>query len=133
MSSVQEVSWLTIEAFDNVVASFITKHKHQEKVLISHEIYNDAVKVHKGQNDIRDANFRFWAKSKFALSSGPGEPDILCKREGSDRQIGKPVAIKENLYSYIVDGHTRCDHGARDPTFKKVIFNIIYYIFANVI
>ena len=47
MSSVQEVSWLTIEAFDNVVASFITKHKHQEKVLISHEIYNDAVKVHK--------------------------------------------------------------------------------------
>ncbi|KAI7848981.1 hypothetical protein BDC45DRAFT_222888 [Circinella umbellata] len=87
----------------------------------------------KGQNEIRFVNFRFWAKSKFALSTGPDEPDILCKHEGLDRQIGKPVAIKEKLYSYIVDGHTRCDHGARDPTFKKVILNIIYYIFANVI
>ncbi|KAF9579377.1 hypothetical protein BGW38_004395 [Lunasporangiospora selenospora] len=61
---------------------------------------------------VSTAQFRFWAKKMFTLSTTPTY-HVVC-------HSGKPVATKECLYDVLVYCHRKSSHGGRDKTSAEV-------------
>ncbi|KAF7970338.1 hypothetical protein HWV62_24298 [Athelia sp. TMB] len=83
------------------------------------DLLNDLSLTH-----IRTAQFRFWVRKMFTLST-PWQLGMI-KPEDSTNPVfmnalvvthrGRPVAVQEQLYDILVFCHARSDHGGRDKT-----------------
>lgn len=84
--------------------------KKREKALLSNAIYQKILMVllQPKNTQVSTAQFRFWAKKMFTLSTTETH-HIVC-------HSGKPVATKECLYDVLVYCHRKSSHGGRDKT-----------------
>lgn len=87
--------------------------KKRDKALIPQKRYDNIAAVLKDPKctTIESAQFRFWAKKMFRLSTEDGS--IVCHE-------GKPVAVREQLYQVLTESHNRAQHGGRDKTSAEV-------------
>ncbi|KAF9977507.1 hypothetical protein BGZ73_005778 [Actinomortierella ambigua] len=91
--------------------------KKREKALLSNAMYQKILMVllQPKNTQVSTAQFRFWAKKMFTLSTTPTH-HIVCHG-------GKPVATKECLYDVLVYCHRKSAHGGRDKTSAEVCTN----------
>ncbi|KAG0088537.1 hypothetical protein BGZ93_010364 [Podila epicladia] len=84
--------------------------KKREKALLSNAMYQKILMVllQPKNTQVSTAQFRFWAKKMFTLST-TATHHIVC-------HSGKPVATKECLYDVLVYCHRKSAHGGRDKT-----------------
>ncbi|KAF9295723.1 hypothetical protein BGZ74_010671 [Mortierella antarctica] len=84
--------------------------KKREKALLSNTMYQKILMVllQPKNTQVSTAQFRFWAKKMFTLSTTTTH-HIVCHG-------GKPVATKECLYDVLVYCHRKSAHGGRDKT-----------------
>ncbi|KAF9096361.1 hypothetical protein BGX23_011540 [Mortierella sp. AD031] len=84
--------------------------KKREKVLLSNAMYQKILMVllQPKNTQVSTAQFRFWAKKMFTLSTTETH-HIVCHN-------GKPIATKECLYDVLVYCHCKSSHGGRDKT-----------------
>ncbi|KAK3829424.1 MAG: hypothetical protein JOS17DRAFT_672081, partial [Linnemannia elongata] len=88
--------------------------KKREKALLSNSMYQKIlmVLIQPKNTQVSTAQFRFWAKKMFTLSTIPTH-HVVCHG-------GKPVATKECLYDVLVYCHRKSSHGGRDKTSAEV-------------
>lgn len=88
--------------------------KKREKALLSNAMYQKIlmVLIQPKNTQVSTAQFRFWAKKMFTLSTTPTH-HVVCHG-------GKPVATKECLYDVLVYCHRKSSHGGRDKTSAEV-------------
>jgi len=88
--------------------------KKREKALLSNAMYQKILMVllQPKNTQVSTAQFRFWAKKMFTLSTTETH-HIVCHG-------GKPVATKECLYDVLVYCHRKSSHGGRDKTSAEV-------------
>lgn len=88
--------------------------KKREKALLSNAMYQKILMVllQPKNTQVSTAQFRFWAKKMFTLSTTETH-HIVC-------HSGKPVATKECLYDVLVYCHRKSSHGGRDKTSAEV-------------
>lgn len=89
--------------------------KKRDKALIPQKRYDNILAVLKDPKctTIESAQFRFWAKKMFRLSTEDNSGSIVCHE-------GKPVAVREQLYQVLTESHNRAQHGGRDKTSAEV-------------
>ncbi|KAG0208895.1 hypothetical protein BGX33_005989 [Mortierella sp. NVP41] len=94
--------------------------KKREKALLSNSMYQKILMVlNQPKNpQVSTAQFRFWAKKMFTLSTTPTH-HVVCHG-------GKPVATKECLYDVLVYCHRKSPHGGRDKTSAEVNLFILF-------
>lgn len=63
------------------------------------------------------ANFRYWARKRFALKTIEGVTVVCCDN--------KPVCLKEAIYEIILKAHVECQHKGKESTYKQVSMMII--------
>lgn len=92
--------------------------KKREKALLSNAMYQKILMVllQPKNTQVSTAQFRFWAKKMFTLST-TATHHLVCHG-------GKPVATKECLYDVLVYCHRKSAHGGRDKTSAEVLRNI---------
>jgi hypothetical protein len=102
----------SIEEFNNVVNDYLQNlsSKKRDKALVDTDRYNLILKVLKDPKNttISTAQFRFWVKKMFRLSSTE-YMDFVC-------HDGKPVATREDIYNILIIAHKEAHHGGRDKT-----------------
>lgn len=88
--------------------------KKREKALLSNSMYQKIlmVLIQPKNTQVSTAQFRFWAKKMFTLSTTPTH-HVVCHG-------GKPIATKECLYDVLVYCHRKSSHGGRDKTSAEV-------------
>ncbi|WWC60500.1 uncharacterized protein I303_103073 [Kwoniella dejecticola CBS 10117] len=88
--------------------------KKREKALLTQKMYDAVLSVLQDPKDTstKTAQFRFWAKKMFQLTSFGGEK-IVCHDH-------KPVAVKEQIYEVLCHCHGQAGHGGRDKTSAQV-------------
>lgn len=62
--------------------------------------------------DTKTAQFRFWAKKMFTMTTFGGDT-VIC-------HDNKPVAVKEQIFEVLVHCHQQAGHGGRDKTSAQV-------------
>jgi hypothetical protein len=89
--------------------------KKREKALLTNSMYQKILKVlfQPKNTQVSTAQFRFWAKKMFTLSTTETH-HVVCHG-------GKPVATKECLYDVLVYCHRKSSHGGRDKTSAEVL------------
>ncbi|KAI1321751.1 hypothetical protein EDD11_000027 [Mortierella claussenii] len=99
--------------------------KKREKALLSNSMYQKIlmVLIQPKNTQVSTAQFRFWAKKMFTLSTTPTH-HVVCHG-------GKPVATKECLYDVLVYCHRKSSHGGRDKTSAEVSFYMLFYYCCN--
>lgn len=101
----------TPEEFDKIVNDYLNNlsPKKRDKALVDQKRYQVIQQVLKDPRNtaISTAQFRFWVKKMFQLQ--PGTVGLVC-------HDGKPVAMKEQIYSILVQAHREAQHGGRDKT-----------------
>ncbi|CDH59117.1 hypothetical protein RO3G_06090 [Lichtheimia corymbifera JMRC:FSU:9682] len=101
----------TPEEFDKIVNDYLNNlsPKKKDKALVDQKRYQVIQQVLKDPRNtaISTAQFRFWVKKMFQLQ--PGTVGLVC-------HDGKPVAMKEQIYSILVQAHREAQHGGRDKT-----------------
>jgi len=106
----------TVTQFEGIIHSYIVSlsPKKRDKALISQKRYNNIMAVLKDPKctTIESAQFRFWAKKMFKLSTLEGQSVVLHER--------KPVGVRESLYEILITAHMHCRHGGRDKTSGEV-------------
>ncbi|ORY28628.1 hypothetical protein BCR39DRAFT_468091 [Naematelia encephala] len=102
--------------FDTMVRDYLNNlsPKKREKALLSQYMYDNVMAVLHDPNctSIGTAQFRFWAKKMFSLTSF-GEETVIV-------HDGKPVAVKEQIYEVLTHCHAQASHGGRDKTSAQV-------------
>ncbi|CEP15729.1 hypothetical protein [Parasitella parasitica] len=97
------------EEFDAIVQDYLQNlsSKKRDKALIDQARYAMILQVLKDPRNtaVSTAQFRFWVKKMFQLTSS----QIVC-------HDGKPVAMREHIYSILVRAHREAHHGGRDKT-----------------
>ncbi|KAI8642723.1 hypothetical protein BD408DRAFT_343741, partial [Parasitella parasitica] len=97
------------EEFDAIVQDYLQNlsSKKRDKALIDQARYAMILQVLKDPRNtaVSTAQFRFWVKKMFQLTSR----QIVC-------HDGKPVAMREHIYSILVRAHREAHHGGRDKT-----------------
>ncbi|WVR05673.1 hypothetical protein IAU60_002695 [Kwoniella sp. DSM 27419] len=88
--------------------------KKREKALLTQRMYDAVLAVLQDPKDTstKTAQFRFWAKKMFQLTSFGGEK-VVCHDH-------KPVAVKEQIYEVLCHCHGQAGHGGRDKTSAQV-------------
>lgn len=88
--------------------------KKREKALLTQKMYDAVLAVLQDPKDTstKTAQFRFWAKKMFQLTSCGGD-SVICH----DLQ---PVAVKEQIYEVLCHCHGQAGHGGRDKTSVQV-------------
>ncbi|KAG9321124.1 hypothetical protein KVV02_000706, partial [Mortierella alpina] len=88
--------------------------KKREKALLTNAMYQKIlmVLIQPKNTQVSTAQFRFWAKKMFTLST-TATHHVVCHG-------GKPVATKECLYDVLVYCHRKSSHGGRDKTSAEV-------------
>ncbi|KAI8351022.1 hypothetical protein B0O80DRAFT_530930 [Mortierella sp. GBAus27b] len=88
--------------------------KKREKALLTNSMYQKILMVllQPKNTQVSTAQFRFWAKKMFTLSTTETH-HVVCHG-------GKPVATKECLYDVLVYCHRKSSHGGRDKTSAEV-------------
>ncbi|CDS08880.1 hypothetical protein LRAMOSA10241 [Lichtheimia ramosa] len=101
----------TPEEFDKIVQDYLNNlsPKKRDKALVDQKRYQVIQQVLKDPRNtaISTAQFRFWVKKMFQLQ--PGTVGLVC-------HDGKPVAMKEQIYTILVQAHREAQHGGRDKT-----------------
>lgn len=108
----------TPEEFDKIVQDYLNNlsPKKRDKALVDQKRYQVIQQVLKDPRNtaISTAQFRFWVKKMFQLQ--PGTVGLVC-------HDGKPVAMKEQIYTILVQAHREAQHGGRDKTSALVSCN----------
>jgi hypothetical protein len=88
--------------------------KKREKALLTQKMYDAVLCVLQDPKDTstKTAQFRFWAKKMFELTTFGGE-HVICHDQ-------KPVAVKEQIYEVLCHSHQQAGHGGRDKTSSQV-------------
>ncbi|KAI7819022.1 hypothetical protein BC939DRAFT_400851, partial [Gamsiella multidivaricata] len=88
--------------------------KKREKALLTNSMYQQILMVllQPKNTQVSTAQFRFWAKKMFTLSTVETH-HIVCHG-------GKPVATKECLYDVLIYCHRKSSHGGRDKTSAEI-------------
>jgi hypothetical protein len=88
--------------------------KKREKALLTQKMYDAVLCVLQDPKDTstKTAQFRFWAKKMFQLTTFGGE-HVICHDH-------KPVAVKEQIYEVLCHCHGQAGHGGRDKTSTQV-------------
>nr|XP_031858741.1 uncharacterized protein CI109_005836 [Kwoniella shandongensis]KAA5525813.1 hypothetical protein CI109_005836 [Kwoniella shandongensis] len=88
--------------------------KKREKALLTQKMYDAVLSVLQDPKDTgtKTAQFRFWAKKMFQLTTFGGEK-VVCHDH-------KPVAVKEQIYEVLCHCHGQAGHGGRDKTSAQV-------------
>jgi hypothetical protein len=81
---------------------------------VTFEMYNQIVSVllEPRSTLVGTASFRNWSKDTFELDSTPSAHLLTRKK--------RPVAIKEEIFSNILECHRKAAHGCRDKTYDLV-------------
>ncbi|KAI7867530.1 hypothetical protein BDF14DRAFT_1726396 [Spinellus fusiger] len=102
----------TFKEFDTIVQDYLQNlsSKKRDKALVDKHRYSLILQVLKDPRNtaISTAQFRFWVKKMFQLSSTNAK-DIVC-------HDNKPVAMREQIYNILVRAHREAHHGGRDKT-----------------
>ena len=103
--------------FENIVQDYLQNlsTKKRDKALVDRQRYQLILQVLKDPRNtaISTAQFRFWVKKMFQLQRS-NTKDIVCHDD-------KPVAMREHIYSILVQAHRDAHHGGRDKTSALVI------------
>ncbi|WWC96754.1 hypothetical protein V866_003627 [Kwoniella sp. B9012] len=88
--------------------------KKREKALLTQKMYDAVLSVLQDPKDTstKTAQFRFWAKKMFQLTTF-GPEKVVCHDH-------KPVAVKEQIYEVLCHCHAQAGHGGRDKTSAQV-------------
>jgi hypothetical protein len=88
--------------------------KKREKALLTQKMYDSVMHVLQDpkSTDTKTAQFRFWAKKMFTLTTFGGDT-VIC-------HDNKPVAVKEQIFEVLVHCHQQAGHGGRDKTSAQV-------------
>ncbi|KAK9378373.1 uncharacterized protein V2V93DRAFT_376053 [Kockiozyma suomiensis] len=88
----------------------------KSKSLISRKMYDDilAVLIDEDLTTVGSAQFRFWARSNFALFRDSDSQRLHIMHKA------KPVAVKEELYGVLALCHLAASHGGRDKTLAQL-------------
>ncbi|WVW80339.1 hypothetical protein I302_102319 [Kwoniella bestiolae CBS 10118] len=88
--------------------------KKREKALLTQKMYDAVLSVLQDPKDTstKTAQFRFWAKKMFQLTTF-GTEKVVCHDH-------KPVAVKEQIYEVLCHCHAQAGHGGRDKTSAQV-------------
>jgi hypothetical protein len=109
-------SFPTPQEFDEIVDDYLTalSPKKRDKALLTQKTYEDIMTVLQDpkSTDTKTAQFRFWAKKMFTLTTFGGE-SVIC-------HDNKPVAVKEQIFEVLVHCHSQAAHGGRDKTSAQV-------------
>lgn len=94
--------------------------KKREKALLTQKMYDAVLAVLQDPKDTsnRTAQFRFWAKKMFQLTSFGGD-HVICHDH-------KPVAVKEQIYEVLCHCHGQASHGGRDKTSNQVCRHVYH-------
>ncbi|KAK9480735.1 hypothetical protein V1514DRAFT_325261 [Lipomyces japonicus] len=87
----------------------------KDKSLVTRSMYQNIISTLKQVHGpfTKSAQFRFWAKRNFELfRDAEGNLKIMHK--------GKPIAIREDLYTILSVCHVRAEHGGRDKTLSQL-------------
>lgn len=107
------------DEFDAIVQDYLQNlsSKKRDKALIDQARYAMILQVLKDPRNttVSTAQFRFWVKKMFQLTSNSGQ------RVYHD---GKPVAMREDIYGILVRAHREAHHGGRDKTSALVSLSI---------
>ncbi|CAO3600182.1 unnamed protein product [Absidia cylindrospora] len=110
------------QTFDAIVQDYLQNlsTKKRDKALVDQQRYTLILQVLKDPRNtaISTAQFRFWVKKMFQLSSikvesQPQDPSSLTWMVCHD---GKPVATQEQIYPILIRAHRDAHHGGRDKT-----------------
>ncbi|KAI9486223.1 MAG: hypothetical protein EXX96DRAFT_548184 [Benjaminiella poitrasii] len=105
----QDQQFPTYKEFDAIVQDYLQNlsSKKRDKALIDQARYAMILQVLKDPRNtaVSTAQFRFWVKKMFQLNSR----QVVC-------HDGKPVAMREQIYSILVRAHREAHHGGRDKT-----------------
>ncbi|KAI8060681.1 hypothetical protein BC940DRAFT_337423 [Gongronella butleri] len=101
------------DEFEQIMQQYLTNLslKKRDKALIDQERYNLILRVLQEPKNtaISTAQFRFWVKKMFTLTTLPSGRLAVCHDH-------KPVAMKEQIYSILIWAHRQSHHGGRDKT-----------------
>ena len=88
--------------------------KKREKALLTQKMYDSVMHVLQDpkSTDTKTAQFRFWAKKMFTMTTFGGDT-VIC-------HDNKPVAVKEQIFEVLVHCHQQAGHGGRDKTSAQV-------------
>ncbi|KAF8468384.1 hypothetical protein BDZ91DRAFT_656301 [Kalaharituber pfeilii] len=107
----------TASQFEDLLNDYILSlsPKKRDKALIPQKRYDNILAVLRDPKctTIESAQFRFWAKKMFRLSTEDPNSNTVCHE-------GKPVAVREQLYNVLTESHNRAQHGGRDKTSAEV-------------
>ncbi|KAI7906288.1 uncharacterized protein BX663DRAFT_427483 [Cokeromyces recurvatus] len=105
----QQDQFPTYKEFDSIVQDYLQNlsSKKRDKALINQARYSIILQVLRDPRNtaVSTAQFRFWVKKMFQLNTR----QVIC-------HDGKPVAMREQIYSILVRAHTEAHHGGRDKT-----------------
>ncbi|KAI8048758.1 uncharacterized protein B0P05DRAFT_480868 [Gilbertella persicaria] len=105
--------FLTIRAFDAIVNDYLQNlsSKKRDKALVDNHRYSLILQVLKDPRNtaISTAQFRFWVKKMFRLSTTVDNIEYVCHDD-------KPVATREDIYFILTRAHKEAHHGGRDKT-----------------
>ena len=123
-----EPGFPTFEQYKAIESKYLSSlaATKKPKALISQDTFdsiwdllNDPSLTH-----IRTAQFRFWVRKMFTLST-PWQLGMIKPEDSANPLFvnalvvthrGRPVAVQEQLYDILVFCHARSDHGGRDKT-----------------
>ncbi|KAA8899106.1 hypothetical protein FN846DRAFT_921116 [Sphaerosporella brunnea] len=111
----------TVGAFQVLLNGYLNSltERRRTKALITTAQYKaiQAVLRNPKCTTIETAHFRSWAKSTFVLeASANGRSEVVRTRT----RLGKPVAVKEDLFFILTTAHIRSRHGGRNKTAEYV-------------
>lgn len=102
----------SIEEFNAIVNDYLQNlsSKKRDKALVDNHRYSLILQVLKDPRNtaISTAQFRFWVKKMFRLST-TDHMELVCHDD-------KPVATREDIYDILITAHKEAHHGGRDKT-----------------
>lgn len=113
------------EEFNAIVNDYLQNlsSKKRDKALVDSHRYKLILQVLKDPRNtaISTAQFRFWVKKMFRLSTSE-YMEFVCHDD-------KPVATREDIYNILIIAHKEAHHGGRDKTSALVCFTTYTSVF----
>ena len=126
MSTQTTYNFISLTSFEETVNNWLAASKSRK--IITRNEYNKIKAILADPNEkIENANYRYWAKKKFALQTIGNNVILLTKRSNKSKRNDtinneefKPVLVREELYKEFCEAHLQNNHGGQAQTWRNV-------------
>jgi hypothetical protein len=126
MSTSTLYNFISLTTFEETVDNWLAVSKSRKIITI--EEYNKIKTILTNPNEkIENANYRYWAKKKFALQTIGNNVILLIKysnkskkNDAINNEVLKPVLVKEKLYKEFCEAHLQNNHGGQSQTWLNI-------------